>query len=190
MDFFKKPSDGLEPSTPSYHGGSGAVSACTRSQSRSRLSCKQRSQSVSQVPARDRGCSRSCTRLVPAACCRFLKRTTRAVRRVDEAGKARRAGARSGALGRPDCDLLGGGRELHRLAERIVTGAATGRQAPNERKPISLEPSSSSSSVVGCSSIHCRTGEGAQRVLPRIPRRRVLTRLGLAKLPLASASSE
>jgi hypothetical protein len=29
------------------------------------------------LPARDRACSRWCTRLVPAACCLFSKRTTR-----------------------------------------------------------------------------------------------------------------
>ena len=52
---------------PPYHGGSEAVTAYTRGHSRACLSCKSARQRVSPVPARAPTCSRSCTRLVPAA---------------------------------------------------------------------------------------------------------------------------
>src|SRR5262249_4776016 len=76
-DVMAKPSDGLEPSTPPYHGGLEAVTACTDGHSRARLACKSAVTSVPAVPARDRTCSRWCTRLVPAVCCLFLKQTQR-----------------------------------------------------------------------------------------------------------------
>ena len=60
---------------PPYHGGSGAVTACTRGHSRARLSWKSRVRNVPAVPARDCSCSVSCTRLVPASRCPFSKQT-------------------------------------------------------------------------------------------------------------------
>jgi hypothetical protein len=50
---FVKPSDGLEPSTPSLP-------------LRARFACKLVSRPVSLMPARARACSPCCTRLVPA----------------------------------------------------------------------------------------------------------------------------
>jgi hypothetical protein len=58
---------------PPYHGGSEAVLACTGGRRRSRLSCKSVIQRVPSVPAPVRTCSGSCTRLVPATRCLFLK---------------------------------------------------------------------------------------------------------------------
>jgi hypothetical protein len=59
-----EPSDGLEPSTPSYH-------------------CKSAFPIVPMMPASDRTCSTSCTRLVPAHCCLFSKHTTERVDATD-----------------------------------------------------------------------------------------------------------
>jgi len=67
---------------PPYHG-SGTVLACTAEHSRSRFSCKSPLSDVSAVPARDRACTISCTRLVPATCCLFAKHTTANVHATD-----------------------------------------------------------------------------------------------------------
>jgi hypothetical protein len=52
----RKPSDGLEPSTPPYHGSSEEVPAYMRGRSRTRLACKSTVRNVSVVPA----CARMC----------------------------------------------------------------------------------------------------------------------------------
>jgi hypothetical protein len=72
---FAEPSGGLEPPTPPYHGGLGAVPAGTDGHSRSRFSCKSALCGVSAVSRRARACPGRCTRLVPAARCRFLQPT-------------------------------------------------------------------------------------------------------------------
>ena len=51
---------------PPYHGGSGAVRAITAGHRRARFSCKSPDPPVPLMSARDRACSTSCTRLVPA----------------------------------------------------------------------------------------------------------------------------
>src|SRR5206468_2995185 len=75
---FVKPSDGLEPSTPSLPWKFGSV---TRVHARSLASAFvlqiQRS-ALAAVPASARTCSGSCTRLVPAARCLFSQQATTA----------------------------------------------------------------------------------------------------------------
>jgi len=56
---------------PPYHGGSGAVRAITAGHRRARFSCKSPDPPVPLMSARDRACSTSCTRLVPASRCLF-----------------------------------------------------------------------------------------------------------------------
>ena len=72
----KEPSDGLEPSTPSlpwrFSGGTGVHGrALTLT-----FLLQTAMQHVPGVPARDRACSGSRTRVVPAGRCLFSKRTT------------------------------------------------------------------------------------------------------------------
>src|SRR5439155_23368421 len=73
---FAKPSDGLEPSTPPYHGGFGASRACTRDHSRHTLSCKSRRSKDRRCVARRRACRFWCVRFVSATCCLFSKHPT------------------------------------------------------------------------------------------------------------------
>ena len=54
---------------PPYHVGSGAVKPDTAWHSRARCACNSKALWMSDVLARVRACSVSCTRLVPAVCC-------------------------------------------------------------------------------------------------------------------------
>jgi hypothetical protein len=60
-----------------------AVTAYTHGHSRTRLSWKSDVNGVPAVHARARACSPSCTRLVPAARCLFLKQATESLHPTD-----------------------------------------------------------------------------------------------------------
>ena len=75
--FFAKPSDGLEPSTPSLPWKFGDGTGVHGRSFAAAFVLQIDVSDVPPVPARDRSCSRSCTRLVPAARCPFSKHPTR-----------------------------------------------------------------------------------------------------------------